>query len=412
MAPGPGEGQRCIFHVDMDAFYASVEQRDNPDWRGQPVLVGGTGPRGVVAAASYEARQFGVRSAMPMSEALRRCPGAICTRPRIDHYRQVSRQVFAIFNDISPLVQGLSLDEAYLDVSQQATTDRQAMELAVQIKQRIRQTTGLTASVGIGPNKLLAKIASDLEKPDGLVHVPQAAARVVLDPLPVRAINGIGPKTEEALAARGIRLIRELRECRPEVLTPIFGRYTQRMQERARGIDHRPVETERETKSISAEETFEHDLSEFSDMQDQLRLLAVRTARRLARSELQATTVTVKIRDRDFRTITRQQSFSPPTQGADTIARTAGQLLDQWRAEHPFAAVRLLGVGVSGLEPARQMDLFSEHTRPIQSRVQSLIDEVGQRYGQGALQRGLPAAEKRTPTGTATLAVRRDGRKV
>lgn len=395
MAPGPADGDRCIFHVDMDAFYASVEQRDNPAWRGQPVLVGGTGPRGVVAAASYEARQFGVRSAMPMSEALRRCPDAICTRPRIDHYRGVSRQVFAIFHDVTPLVQGLSLDEAYLDVSQRATTDRQAMELALLIKQRIRHYTGLTASVGIGPNKLLAKIASDLEKPDGLVHVPQAAAQVVLDPLPVRAINGIGPRTEEALAARGIRLIRELRQCRPELLVPVFGRYTRRMQERARGIDHRPVETERETKSVSAEETFEQDLTDFAEMQDQLRLLAARTARRLARSELQATTVTVKVRDRDFRTITRQHSFSPATQGADTIARTAGQLLDQWRAEHPFAAVRLLGVGVSGLEPARQMDLFSEHTRPVHSRVQSLIDEVGQRFGEHALQRGLPAGKSR-----------------
>lgn len=379
---------RIIFHVDMDAFYASVEQRDNPGWRGLPVLVGGTGPRGVVAAASYEARRFGVRSAMPMSEALRRCPRAICAPPRMDRYREVSRQVFAVFRSLTPLVQGLSLDEAFLDVSELVRTRRQARELGRSIKRQIQETTGLTASVGIGPNKLVAKIASDLEKPDGLVLVGRKDVQQVLDPLPVRAINGIGPRTEEVLARRGIHLIRDLRVCPVELLSPVFGRFTRRMLEKARGIDDRPVETEGKTKSVSAEETFDQDLRELPEMLEQLSLLSIRTARRLAARELQATTVSVKIRDRDFHTVTRQHSFSPATQDLRVFDQTARQLLEQWHAEHPFSAVRLLGVGVSGLEPARQMDLFTSEVEASSSQVQELINEVSRRYGSKALRKG------------------------
>jgi len=269
-------GTHSIFHVDMDAFYASVEQQDSPAWRGLPVLVGGTGPRGVVAAASYEARRLGIRSAMPMSEALRRCPDAICARPRMDRYCDVSRKIFGIFHGITPLVQGLSLDEAYLDVSAQVQTSGQAMRLGRAIKQQIKQLTGLTASVGIGPNKLVAKIASDLEKPDGLVLVTPEDVRSVLDPLSVRAINGIGPRTEEALARRGIHHIKDLRDCPSELLTPIFGRFTPRMLDKAHGIDHGPVEPHSETKSISAEETFDQDLRDLPVMLEQLRLLGMR----------------------------------------------------------------------------------------------------------------------------------------
>jgi DNA polymerase-4 len=390
-----GVFSRVIFHVDMDAFYASVEQRDNPGWRGLPVLVGGTGPRGVVAAASYEARRFGVRSAMPMSEALRRCPGAICARPRMDRYREVSMMVFAIFRGVTPLVQGLSLDEAFLDVSDQVRTRRQARELGKSIKQQILKATGLTASVGIGPNKLVAKIASDLEKPDGLVLVGKKDVREILDPLPVRAINGIGPRTGEALEERGIHLIRDLRICPVELLTPVFGRFTRRMLDKASGIDDRPVETSGKAKSISAEETFDEDLLDLPGMLEQLSLISIRTARRLAARELQATTVSVKIRDREFRTVTRQHSFSPATQSVDMLEKTARHLLEQWRAEHPYSGVRLLGVGVSGLEPARQMDLFASEVETNSSQVQELIKEVRQRYGNKALRKGQELDEKR-----------------
>ena len=391
----PGISGRIIFHVDMDAFYASVEQRDNPEWRGLPVLVGGTGPRGVVAAASYEARRFGVRSAMPMSEALRRCPRAICARPRMERYREVSREVFGIFRGVTPLVQGLSLDEAFLDVSDQVRTRRQARELGKSIKQQILKATGLTASVGIGPNKLVAKIASDLEKPDGLVLVGKKDVQEVLDPLPVRAINGIGPRTGEVLEERGIHLIRDLRICPLELLTPVFGRFTRRMLDKASGIDDRPVETGGKSKSISAEETFDQDLLELPEMLEQLSLISIRTARRLAAKELQATTVSVKIRDREFRTVTRQHSFSPATQSVDILEQTARHLLEQWRAEHPYSAVRLLGVGVSGLEPARQMDLFASEVQTSSSQVQELIKEVRQRYGSKALRKGPELDEER-----------------
>lgn len=379
----------------MDAFYASVEQLDSPEWRGLPVLVGGTGPRGVVAAASYEARRFGVRSAMPMSEALRRCPRAICARPRMERYREVSREVFAIFRGVTPLVQGLSLDEAFLDVSDQVRTRRQARDLGKSIKQQIRKATGLTASVGIGPNKLVAKIASDLQKPDGLVLVGKMEVQEVLDPLPVRVINGIGPRTGEVLEKRGIHLIRDLRNCPVELLTPVFGRFTRRMLEKARGIDDRPVETGGKSKSISAEETFDQDLLELPEMLEQLGLISIRTARRLAAKELQATTVSVKIRDREFRTVTRQHSFSPATQSVDILEQTARHLLEQWRAEHPYSPVRLLGVGVSGLEPARQMDLFASEVETSSSQVQELIKEVRQRYGSKALRKGPELDEER-----------------
>jgi DNA polymerase-4 len=372
----------------MDAFYASVEQRDNPAWRGLPVLVGGTGPRGVVAAASYEARRFGARSAMPMSEALRRCSDAICVHPRMDRYREVSSKIFEIFRSFTPVVQGLSLDEAFLDVSKRIKSPAQALNLALQIKRQIRQATGLTASVGIGPNKLVAKIASDLEKPDGLVQVARQDVGSVLDPLSVRAINGIGPRTGELLAARGIKTIKDLRSCQPELLLPVFGRYTARMLERARGIDSRPVESHTETKSISAEETFDQDLRDFGEMLDQISLLARRTAKRLARKELQASTISIKVRDSEFHTLTRQHSFSPATDSADILIQTATELLEQWRMEHPRAALRLLGVTASGLEPARQMDLFARQAQGSSSRLQELLGEVQQRYGDKALQLG------------------------
>ena len=391
----PPVGTRSIFHVDMDAFYASVEQRDNPAWRGQPVLIGGTGPRGVVAAASYESRRYGVRSAMPMSEALRRCPHAICARPRMDHYREISGQIFEIFRGITPLVEGLSLDEAFLDVSARIQSPRQAWQLGQQIKLQIRQHTGLTASVGIGPNKLVAKIASDLEKPNGLVLVAPEDALRVLDPLSVRAINGIGPRTEEALASRGIHRIGELRDYPPELLTPIFGRFTARMQDKARGIDHRPVEPHSETKSISAEETFDQDLLDLPDMLEQLRLLGLRTSHRLLGKELQTTTVSVKIRDSDFHTVTRQHSFSPPTQSANILVQAASRLLEQWKQEHPYATVRLLGVTASGLESARQMDLFASQTGSNDSRLTELISDVHRRYGSKALRRGQELQVKR-----------------
>jgi nucleotidyltransferase/DNA polymerase involved in DNA repair len=271
---------RAILHVDMDAFYASVEQRDRPELRGQPVIVGGTTNRGVVAAASYEVRKFGVRSAMPIREALRRCPHAICVTPRMSVYREVSHQVFAIFHDYTPVVEGLSLDEAFLDVTGSLALKGDAVSIARGIKQRIREVTQLGASVGVAPNKLVAKIASELEKPDGLTVVTADNVNTVLDPLSVRRLPGLGRKLGERVEAAGLSTLGELRRAPDAVLWPIFGRDTQRMRERASGIDERPVMSEWDEKSISAEETFLNDLADHARMRSEVLRLADRAGAR------------------------------------------------------------------------------------------------------------------------------------
>src|SRR5690606_30188609 len=247
---------RAILHVDMDAFYASIEQRDDPALRGRPGIVGGTKGRGGVAAASYEVRPYGVHSAMPMAQALRLCPHAICITPRMQKYQEASSQVFAIFREITPLVQGLSLDEAFLDVTASEALMGDAVTIARTIKDRIRARTGLTASVGVAPNKLVAKIASDLGKPDGLTVVEPHRIHEVLDPLPVRRLPRLGREGGAEVAALGIHTLGDLRRAPDSVLWPLFGRYTQRVRDRAAGIDDRPVVPDREEKSISSEDTF------------------------------------------------------------------------------------------------------------------------------------------------------------
>src|SRR5262245_1049216 len=350
---------RAILHVDMDAFYASVEQRDDPRLRGQPVIVGGTTNRGVVAAASYEVRKFGVRSAMPIAEALRRCPHAICVKPRMSVYREVSHQVFAVFHDYTPVVEGLSLDEAFLDVTASLALKGDAVSIARGIKERIRATTQLGASVGVAPNKLVAKIGSDLEKPDGLTVITPDNMRAVLDPLSVRRLPGLGRKLGERVEGAGLRTFGELRRAPDAVLWPIFGRDSQRMRERAAGLDDRPVMSEWDEKSISAEETFFTDLVEHARMRSEVLRLADRAGARMRAQNLATGCVQVKIRRDDFTTFTRQKRFEPSTTDSRTVAKIAGELLIAWLEEQPAARVRLLGVGVNHLHAADQMDLFA-----------------------------------------------------
>ena len=378
---------RAILHVDMDAFYASVEQRDNPELRGKPVVVGGGNNRGVVAAASYEVRKFGVRSAMPMSEATRRCPQLIRVAPRMSHYKQVSTKVFDIFRQYTPLVEGLSLDEAFLDVTASRALHGSGPHIARAIKDAIRKKTGLTASVGVAENKLVAKIASDLDKPNGLVVVTADDCRATLDPLPVQVIPGIGRQTLSKLHDANIRTIADLRIASDHALEPIFGRFTQRTRDRAAGIDNRPVVADREEKSISAEETFDVDLGDRSIMDRELLALSETTAKRLRKSNLQAGTIQVKIRQSDFQTFTRQKSLQPPTNNTEQIFGIARELLTNWLEHNPDARIRLLGVGSSKLSPAEQRDLFDFPGESAQDGVDKALDDIQDRFGNASVGR-------------------------
>jgi DNA polymerase-4 len=395
---------RAILHVDMDAFYASVEQRDNPELVGKPVIVGWPGGRGVVAAASYEVRKFGVRSAMPMGQALRLCPRAVCIPPRMQRYREVSDLVFGVFHEITPLVQGLSLDEAFLDVTDSQALLGEPVVIARRIKDNIRSRTGLSASVGVASNKLVAKIASDLEKPDGLTVVPESRIRERLDPLSVRRLPGLGRKLGERVEAAGLRTLGELRTAPDAVLWPLFGRDSPRMRERAAGIDDRPVQPELEEKSLSAEDTFAQDLADPHLLDARLSRLADLAGERLRARGLMAGRVGVKIRRHDFATFTRQRVIAPPTQDGRTLRNVAGELLSRWLAEHSGAKLRLLGVVLSDLSPASQLGLFdgtrsgpagerpaaagsgAPHVRS--ARLDSALDEVRARFGTDALRRG------------------------
>ena len=382
---------RAVLHVDMDAFYASVEQHDDPALAGRPVVVGWSGGRGVVAAASYEVRPFGVRSAMPMRTALRLCPHAVCVRPRMQRYQEVSRVVFGVFREVTPLLQGLSLDEAFLDVTASQELLGGAVGIARRVKSRIRELTGLTASVGVAPNKLVAKIASDLGKPDGLTVVEPGQVNAVLDPLSVRRLPGLGRKTGARVEAAGIRTLGQLRSAPDAVLWPLFGRYSAWVRERACGVDERPVEPDLEEKSLSAEDTFEEDIGEPRALQGQLARLAELACGRLRARRLVAGCIGVKIRRADFVTFTRQRAVTPATGSGRAIGAVAGELLGRWLAGHRGAKLRLLGVVLTDLKPASQLGLFENTSGADRSgagRLDAVLDEARARFGSRSLRRG------------------------
>jgi len=379
---------RAILHVDMDAFYASVEAHDDPSLADKPLIVGGTGGRGVVAAASYEARRFGIHSAMPMRDALKRCPHVVCVRPRMKRYKEVSQQVFAVFGEFTDKVEGLSLDEAFLDVTASRELFGSPVGMAREIKRRIRERTGLTASVGVAHNKLLAKLASEMDKPDGLTVIGPGDVESVLDPLPIRRMHGIGNKTAVRVEEQGLFTLGQLRRAPDSVLWPLFGRETRRIRERAAGVDDRPVVADAAEKQISSEETFEEDIRDHARLAAALAALADRTATRLRSRELKAGLVIVKIRRRDFATFTRQRSFSPATRETRLIVRLAGELLRDWLEEQPRAAVRLLGVGVGKLAPARQLDLFAAAPERGDGKLDDAVDGIREKFGERSLRRG------------------------
>jgi DNA polymerase IV len=345
--PPPGFGLRRILHVDMDAFYASVEQRDNPSLRGLPVAVGGDpDKRGVVAAASYEARAFGVRSAVPMSRAVRLCPSLVIVHPDFDKYRTVSQQVFAIFRSITPLVEPMSLDEAYLDVTENAWQEPLGMTVARRLKDEIRAATGLTASAGVAPNKFLAKIASGWKKPDGLTVIAPERVESFLQGLPVDALWGVGPVTAKKLRAQGIEKLIDVRAADAVRLRETVGSLAEWLQQLARGEDDRAVVAEHEPKSSGSENTFAHDLTDLTDIRDEIAAMARDAASWLTRHALYARTVTIKVRYHDFTTITRSHT-EEATRDEDRIVGRAVALLD--RTDAGRRPVRLLGVSVHNL---------------------------------------------------------------
>jgi len=348
-----------ILHCDMDCFYAAVHMRDDPVLRGKPVVIGGSPEgRGVVAAASYEARAFGVRSATPSAKALRLCPELIFVKPDFPRYRKESGEVFAIFREFTDLVQVVSIDEAYLDVTERLEPLGSATAVAEAIRRRIREERDLTVSIGVGPSRLVAKIASDADKPDGLTVVPPRRVRAFLDPLPVRALPGVGPATERRLKAKGLGTIAQLRAVEAGEMRRLFGKHGSRLASFARGVDERPVRVDRQRKSLSSERTYDEDLSELPLIEEQIDRLAGSVARGLEKREISAQTVTIKVRYGDFTTVTRSRTLTIPTANAEVIGRVARQLLDKTEAGR--RPVRLVGVGGSNLVAGRleQLDLF------------------------------------------------------
>ncbi len=362
---------RRILHCDMDCFYAAVHQRDDPPLRGRPVVVGGSpNSRGVVAAASYEARQFGVRSAMPSAHAARLCPHATFLRPDFARYSEESRRIFAIFRDFTPLVQPISIDEAYLDVTAELAGHGSATAVARAIRQRVRSERGLAVSVGVASSRLVAKIASDAGKPDGLVVVPPPRVLDFLAPLSVRALPGIGPATERNLQHElGASSIGALRALPLERLTARLGRHGETLHRYAHGIDLRPFEVQHQRKSLSAERTYSRDLSSLDAMELELERLADEVAAALQRRGLRGATVVLKVRYGDFVTLTRSRTLAQPVDDPHTLASVARDLLR--RTQAPVRPVRLLGLGVSKIgRPGddAQLVLFpSERPRPAET---------------------------------------------
>jgi DNA polymerase-4 len=360
-APGAGgdPGGRRVLHCDMDCFYAAVHMRDDPSLAGKPVVIGGLPEgRGVVAAASYEARRFGIHSAMPSSRAVRLCPQVIFIPPDFRRYRKESEKIFAIYKELTPVIQTVSLDEAYLDLTGRLERFGTATRAAKEIRRRVREERGLTVSVGVGPNRLVAKIASDFHKPDGLTVVPPQKVMEFLAPLPVRRLHGVGPATEKALSGMGVGTVADLRAVPVDDLVARFGRHGRTLHEFAHGIDERPVEAHQETKSLSTENTYRVDLVSLAQMEEELDAMGAQVAVALGKHELAACTITLKVRYADFTTVTRSVTVLPPTRDEQAIAERAVALIA--RTQAGAQPVRLLGVGVHNLSGDEELPAAPE----------------------------------------------------
>ena len=385
---------RAIIHLDLDAFYASVEQLRRPELRGKPVIVGGVidergkvvTARGVVSAASYEARRFGVHSAMPLATAMRLCPQANVVPVDFRAYRENSSQVFALARAVTPLVEPLSLDEAYLDVTGSRRRFGEPEEIAARLRDEILATTGLHASFGVATSKVVAKVASDLRKPRGFVVVRPGEEAAFLAPLPLRRLPGLGPAAERALNGLGVSTLGQLAGLPREVVQRRAGEHAgASLWDRARGIDDGEVTVPGRPKSVSREETFFRDVRDRAGLEERMRHLAADVGRRLRAGKWRGRTITLKLRYSDFTTLSRQHSLAAPTDADLQIATTGMELLDTCWSGDP---VRLLGVGVSALEDAAQMDLFEVPAGERDSRVDHVLDELRHRFGDAAVRRG------------------------
>jgi DNA polymerase-4 len=378
--------KRSIIHLDLDAFYASVEQHDEPQLRGRPVLVGGRSGRGVVCACSYEARQYGIHSAMPMAKALRLCPSAVVRTVRMERYRQFSRQVFDIFSRFTDRIETLSLDEAFLDVSGCERLFGPPAQIAAQIKAAVREETGLTISAGVAANKFLAKLASDHRKPDGLYVVPDPPDSFLL-PLPLKRLWGVGPVTCQRLEKLGLHTVADLRKLSEARLSKLFDSAGRQLYRLARGEDPRPVVVASAPHSIGHEDTFDHDLQGPLELHRSLLDLAERVATRLRGQGLVGSAVQLKVRYTDFSTVTRRRTVEPPLDSAMAILQVAEELL--LRTDAGQRPVRLLGISLSQLQEGSEVqgELFGAEQRDRLSALDGAVDQLRQRYGVKGVQR-------------------------
>ena len=431
--------RRWIMHVDMDAFFASIEQLDHPEYKGHPVIVGGLSSRGVVATCSYEARKFGVHSAMPISRAKKLCPDGIYVYPRMDRYKEVSHQIFSIMREFTPHIEPLSIDEAFLEVSGMSTMYSGPKALGRAIKDRVFEETGLIISAGLAPNKFLAKLASDLDKPDGLVVIPYGREKEILAPLPIKRIWGVGPRTEKILKTGGFHLMRHIQALPDESsLIPLVGNQARRIWELANGIDDRPVETDRKIQSIGAEETYEEDLTDGSAIELEFRYFANRLSKRLRKRNLLGHTVSIKVRYDDFTTVSRQKRLDTPSDHEHVFFETAlllwNKLMQDKTSKKPNGTkkdievlgattkvkstnlksinsnysssnyggsseiafmdppgpIRLLGLTVSGLdeEVPMQDSLFESPKNETENKLAGVLDSLESKFGETAVMSG------------------------
>ena len=426
--------RRWIMHVDMDAFFASIEQLDHPEYKGHPVIVGGLSSRGVVATCSYEARKFGVHSAMPISRAKKLCPDGVYVYPRMDRYKEVSHQIFSIMKEFTPHIEPLSIDEAFLEVSGMSTMYSGPKALGRAIKDRVFEETGLIISAGLAPNKFLAKLASDLDKPDGLVVIPYGREKEILAPLPIKRIWGVGPRTEKILKTGGFHLMRHIQALPDESsLIPLVGNQARRIWELANGIDDRPVETDRKIQSIGAEETYEEDLTDGSAIELEFRYFANRLSKRLRKRNLLGHTVSIKVRYDDFTTVSRQKRLDTPSDHEHVFFETALLLWNKLMQDktskkpkgtkkdvevlgattkvksinskysslnyngvsegsfmEPPGPIRLLGLTISGLdeEVPMQDSLFESPKNETENKLAGVLDSLESKFGETAVMSG------------------------